>query len=50
MVEGDSSARGENTAGLLLWKKRNVLRLNLKESRVGFLLERNRKVIPCTVS
>ena len=35
MTEEDSSARGETIAGLLCWK-RNVLRLDLKESRADF--------------
>ena len=35
-------------AGLLFWKKRNVLRLDFKESREGFSVsERKGKVIPC---
>ena len=46
MREGDSSAKGENTAGLLFWKKK-CFKIGLERVQRGFLSERKGKVIPC---
>ena len=45
MREGDSSAKGENTAGLLFWKKK-CFEVGFEGAQKRFLLERKGKVIP----